>query len=110
MTLEALMALTEGFVQIPLVKKCLLQLSKSINTPVVFGSQLDEWVIKILYGAKALPAKEKKIVVTESLAEVQNVYNAAKLEAKMLKNDTRIKSLKQVRPFVMPWMETSGEP
>ena len=103
----AILAAAGSFIDNNLVRRLLINLAKFWTTPEIRGTQIDDAVIRIIYGAAALPPEERKAVVAVELAKVQESYDIAKLAAEE-NGDTRgIDRLTEVKPLTMPWMEES---
>ena len=101
MNVLGILAMVGSFLDNPLVKRLLVNLSKSIDTPVVYGTQVDDWVIRVLYGAeekKRSPefpnaaAEDVKL----GLKEVQDKYDAMSDEEKS--------EAKRLRTLSPPWL------
>lgn len=103
------LALAGAFIENPIVRRALCSLAKHINTPELWGTQIDDWAIRILYGADALPEGTDKVsTVNKALNKVQEIYDTAKMKAETTGDSSDLDALKaprriEVGDFQWPW-------
>jgi hypothetical protein len=90
MTFAIFLGMASSVLNIPLVKHALLALAEKWDTPVLWGTQLDDWVVKIIYLATSLPEAEQAPAMEKALANVQGVYNLTKAGADVTVNGENI--------------------
>lgn len=96
-----MLAMAGAFLDNPLVKRLLCNLAASVTTPTVMGTEVDDWVVKILYGAQAVPPGDRQGAVEKRLGEAQQKYEALGPEEKA--------AAKELRPISIadaPWNES----
>jgi hypothetical protein len=86
------------FIDNPLIKRLLTNASKWIHTPVICGTEIDEWVLRFLYDQATPPSDDPAPRPRpENLEEIQERVDTMTPEAKA--------AAKMVRPINLPWIE-----
>lgn len=101
----AILAAVFAFADKPLVKRLALNLSEAVDTPFVLGTQVDGWLICVLYGAQSLPPGQRKEKIAAGIVEVQAKYDAIKNQAETSGDYTELRKIKEVGPIHLESVE-----